>query len=555
MEEKRHFKRYPRNSKARVKHKENHIRAMLVDYSLDGLGLIVHGRFPLSKGEMVDVEVDELSIKSPAVVKWIKQLDILKRIGLEKKGRFEGKVGDYQFSDTFVGLQLTQRTGILNVRLNDIEKSVYVDKGNMIFSTSNQPVDSLGSFLLRRGIITKEQFIEATKEMKRIGKRFGYALVNLGYLTPHQLFDTVRGHIEDIILSLFDLEEGMFVFEDGELPTEEVIRLNISPGNLIYYGVKRIKNVDRLRRILPMDSIIYFSSNPLKLFQDVRIDEPGKRILSCIDNKSTIEEIIKRSGLEPYEAIKSIYGFMSLRLLLMVPNNTISVEEIMNALKDESEEVLKREIEEMYEMHEKLGYYGVLGVKHDATGDEIKRAFYKAARRFHPDKHFKLEDESLRNKLNIIFSYINEAYNVLSNPEGRAEYDRKTFIKPHRVRTEEGSEIGAYNKAVAYFNSHDYEMAEYYIKQAIYYDRTIARYHFLHGLCLLRLNRPKEAKESLQRAIELEPINPDYMAELGWLYLNEGLKLTARGFFEKALKIDPQHERTLLGLASLSKMR
>ncbi|GAB4539095.1 MAG: hypothetical protein Fur0020_08050 [Thermodesulfovibrionia bacterium] len=554
MEDKRRFRRYPRNLKAKVRHKDGIIRAILVDYSLDGFGLIIHGRSPISKGETVDVEIDELSIKSPAIVRWTRQLDVLRRLGLEKKGGFEGRVIDYQLSDTFVGLQLTQKTGILNVRLNDIEKRVYVDKGNMIFSASNQPSDSLGAFLLRKGIITKEQFIEATKEMKRIGKRFGHALVNLGYLTPHQLFDSVRGHVEDIILSLFDLEDGRFFFEEGGIPTEETIRLSISPGNLIYYGVKRIRDVDRLKAILPMDGIVYFSSNPIRLFQDIRIDEPGKRVLSCIDNKSTIEDVIKRSGLEPSEAIKSIYGFMSIRLLLTTPNSTISVEEIMDALRDESEEVLKRQIDEMYEMYEKLGYYGVLGIGHDASQDEIKRAFYRTAKRFHPDRHFQLGDESIRNKLNTIFSYINEAYNVLSNPESRSEYDKKVFIKSHRIRTDEGSASGAYKKAVGHFNNHDYEMAEYYIKQAIYYDKTIASYHFLHGLTLMRLNRPEEAREPLQRATELEPFNPDYMAELGWLYLNEGLKLTARGFFEKALKIDPQHERTLRGLAALSKM-
>lgn len=63
-------------------------------------------------------------------------------------------------------------------------------------------------------------------------------------------------------------------------------------------------------------------------------------------------------------------------------------------------------------------YYEVLGVARDASGDEIKRAYRGLAREHHPDvAHDKSHAEHR-------FKEINEAYEVLSDPRKRAQYDR-----------------------------------------------------------------------------------------------------------------------------------
>jgi len=61
-------------------------------------------------------------------------------------------------------------------------------------------------------------------------------------------------------------------------------------------------------------------------------------------------------------------------------------------------------------------YYEILGVSKDASADEIKRAYRKLARQYHPDVNKESGAEQR-------FKQINEAYQVLSDPNKRSQYD------------------------------------------------------------------------------------------------------------------------------------
>lgn len=67
---------------------------------------------------------------------------------------------------------------------------------------------------------------------------------------------------------------------------------------------------------------------------------------------------------------------------------------------------------------EYIDYYKVLGLSKNASADEIKKAYRKLARKFHPDLN---PNDSEANKK---FQQINEANEVLSDPEKRKKYDQ-----------------------------------------------------------------------------------------------------------------------------------
>ena len=67
-------------------------------------------------------------------------------------------------------------------------------------------------------------------------------------------------------------------------------------------------------------------------------------------------------------------------------------------------------------------YYQILGVKKDATKDDIQKAFRKAAMKYHPD-HQSGKSDSEKKEAEAKFKDINEAYETLSDPQKRQQYD------------------------------------------------------------------------------------------------------------------------------------
>ncbi|MDO4456069.1 MAG: DnaJ domain-containing protein, partial [Ligilactobacillus agilis] len=71
-------------------------------------------------------------------------------------------------------------------------------------------------------------------------------------------------------------------------------------------------------------------------------------------------------------------------------------------------------------MAEQRDPYEVLGVSKDASADEIKRAYRKLSKKYHPDLNKEPGAEAK-------FKEINEAYETLSDPQKKAQYDQYGF--------------------------------------------------------------------------------------------------------------------------------
>lgn len=71
--------------------------------------------------------------------------------------------------------------------------------------------------------------------------------------------------------------------------------------------------------------------------------------------------------------------------------------------------------------------YEMLLLPRSADAAAIKRAYYKLSKEYHPDKFYRKTLGDFKEKLEVIFNKVNEAYRVLSDLEARAEYDQLVF--------------------------------------------------------------------------------------------------------------------------------
>ena len=558
--ERRRYIRYSKNKDIDLKFNSKHFKAKMLDYSLSGFRAVVEDTSSLKEGDIIDLVINDPEIKTTGGIAWTMKDGAGLKIGIENIGKLQGHIKDFRLADTLIGLQRSRKTGILTVKNRDIIKKVYIENGDMVFSDSNQEGDRLGDVLLKEGRITIEQYNHSVTEMKKTKQRQGAVLVKLGYIQSQELITVVRDQVEEIILSLFVIEDGSFLFEEMPLPTEEVITLKLSAGNLIYYGIKKIDSLRYFISGLPsLDNILCFSLEPLDLFQDIRIDDEGKKILSCVDGKTSIKEIISISQLGNLKALKTIYALLNTRIA-NIKDEYITRTELPNEVVEgivEGEEKrkivvpLRDEIEEMHKNFEDLGYYGVLGVKHHDSISEIKSAYYKAAKKYHPDTHFHLDDDVLKDKLSDIFTYVYEAYATLSNPQNRKEYDNVSTLKPARLVSKSDKARALFEEGKLHLKKNNDADAELLFGQAVYFDSTKAEYYYYYGLTLMKMNKFKDAEKAISKALKLDTKNANYLAKLGFVYLELGLPMKAKSFFRQALEISPDHAGASEGITKI----
>jgi len=559
LKDKRHFRRYPKDTDITLKFRKKDFKAKMINYSPDGIGGVIENIAPIGKGDVVEIAAEDPAIRTYGELVWSVIERSTLKFGVKNAMQLEGLEKDYKLADVLIGLQRGLRTGVLTVKNGDAVKKIYIRNGDMIFSASNHDEDRLGDILLREGKINKDQYDHSVIEIKRTNQRQGMTLVRLGYLSSDELVKAVQHQVEYIIESLFALQDSRFEFKERPLPTEEVITLKLSAANLIYRGTKKITSMARIQNELPaMERVLGFATDPLDLFQDVILDESGLKINSCVDGKTSIEDVISITQLGSIEALKTIYALLSIRTIELQEDRAACSEipeDVMKEIHKEKREtidpVTQEMIEDMFQKCESFGHYGVLGVKDTASVSEIKAAYYKAAKKYHPDMHFVLANDSLKDKLSGIFSSIYDAYSTLSNPQKRSEYDKTTTIRPAKLGAVQNRASAAFEEGKNHLKKKNYEDANRFFGQAAYLGATTAEHHYYYGLTLTQLNKCKEAVEAFNSARKLEPHNADYLSELGYCYLSLGFPTRAKGFFEKAISIAPDNARAAAGLKKI----
>ncbi len=217
---------------------------------------------------------------------------------------------EFQLHKILIDSHSNKKTGTITVKTPVFIKKLYVDKGEVVFASSTWKDDRLGEVLLKGGKINLEQYEESVRVLKMTGKKQGTILVELGYLTPKELFWGVKYQVKEIIYSLFALECAEYEFVEGEIPQKDILVMKIQLGSLIYEGLKRIDNFTRIKRELPdFRYPLSISIGTSSLFEGIELNPMQKGILSMIDGKRSIMELVDHACAEvkPFDALKSLY--------------------------------------------------------------------------------------------------------------------------------------------------------------------------------------------------------------------------------------------------------
>lgn len=220
-----------------------------------------------------------------------------------------GRLEEHALPDLLCALMERRETGVLHLIRHGVIKSVYLDKGRIVFASSTDRDDRLGELLLRRGLIRVQQ-LENALACRSADKRLGGVLVEMGYLDAENLIRGVSEQVREIVFGLFLWTDGEYRFEAGDLPTREVITLRLSTPEVILGGIGRI---DRWWRVLPalgdLESVFRVRPGRDEIARQLRLNEGQERILQVLAQPTSVRDLCGLGALPDFEACQTLWAF------------------------------------------------------------------------------------------------------------------------------------------------------------------------------------------------------------------------------------------------------
>src|SRR5262249_33131711 len=205
--------------------------------------------------------------------------------------------------DLLQWLSLGQKTGTLIVTKKDAEKKIFLKRGRVISSASNEPREYLGQFLMSHGYITEPELMKAMQVQSESRIFLGKILVMIDVIDEESLQRLMRRKAEEAIYDIFLWREGDFTFIGDELPTMEMIPLQVGVTGLIMKGTRRVDEWQRIGLIIPNETLVPAVMKPVA----ADLDEAQKMIVGAIDGKRSIADIVLESRSSMFVVSETLY--------------------------------------------------------------------------------------------------------------------------------------------------------------------------------------------------------------------------------------------------------
>jgi tetratricopeptide (TPR) repeat protein len=209
-------------------------------------------------------------------------------------------------------------------------------------------------------------------------------------------------------------------------------------------------------------------------------------------------------------------------------------------------------------------HFEVLGIPRGADDLQVKEAYFRLARRFHPDLQRDPALADLKKECEALFMRIGDAYEVLRNPKSRARYEAELLSRESRPPSDlGGAAVGESPEALdtvqnALLADDAIRRAGELVVESQYWDAiqlletTLPRIQskrLQHEAQVLLarayMRNPKwlrRGEELLQSVVREDPSWADAYFVLGTIYRSKGLKTRAVTMFRKVLELKPNHK-------------
>lgn len=477
-----------------------------------------------------------------------------------------------------LSLYRRRASGRLELAREGVTKRVWLRDGVPVLAESNLPSESLGIQLLDAGRITRDDYARLVAVVRERGCKEGAALLSMRLIAPQELFGALKEQVRRRLLDCLGWPRGEWAFDSEDAPAADASAFRCDPVALTHEGVAIHWPPAQLRAALAEPIGRYpqrtarFAALAGRLHQDPEV----ARLVDALDGARTLGEALgpnpgatalaaawvlhtlaaatwretpvdaSAPPTAPGEAAEPEFEIVvggSDPAVVAPSAGRAASADAAGAVSSPEAEALRRELGERHARLAASDHYEILGIGHHAPLAAVKKAYFAAAKRFHPDALGALGLGELRGQAEAVFARAVQAYETLSDPARRRDYDQGLAGEGDGGEAARVMQAEAlYRKAEVMLRAGNFNGAHEFLGPAVALYPEECAYQSALGWALYkkRPSDPKAARTHLEKAIALDGQDAVAHFRLGLVLRALGDDAGAKRETELARRLDPK---------------
>ncbi len=236
-----------------------------------------------------------------------------------------GTLKGFGVTEIFQLISQQMKTGTLVLTSPESTISLVFDNGVIQGIKSGQwEIDPRADILIKGGFLSEKDYRTALENEKKNSHRWHDILINQGKIKQTFLDRASNVVIKTTLLQVFQWKEGNYRFEDWEVDLENALSCHIPSEGVILDTLRIIDEWPMIKQKIPPVDYCPVTIMPLteEIVKKYSLGAVDMHIFDLIDEKRSVESIVRQSLEPPFEALSSLVRLIDTGLVEVFPQGT-----------------------------------------------------------------------------------------------------------------------------------------------------------------------------------------------------------------------------------------
>jgi CheY-like chemotaxis protein len=245
----------------------------------------------------------------------------------------EGRIEHVGLGDVLQLMQMQQQSGVLEIERGQRTAWISLRRGLVDLASARgvDPEFLLGRYLIEEELLEREDLdhlLRSRVEPPRTGgtrKLLGDQLVKLGYITAEDLQRALVRQTSELVYHVLRWSDGRYRFARfATRPEADAARLGLPIASVLMEGLRRVDEWRLIEEQIHSFDVVFERNGDVIASLDLdALSREERAVLSHVDGRRTVREIVEESRLGSFECCKALFQFATSRMVRRARNSGV----------------------------------------------------------------------------------------------------------------------------------------------------------------------------------------------------------------------------------------